>query len=551
MNKEKLKVPEWIPGPPGTGKTNEWLKDKYKKCLEKYPWDRIVVLSHTNVAANAIIDSIKKIPKMKDVSKSKLDDQICTIHSYFRAEYINLEKYEKKDHDQFCIENPEMKHWNKKISWEKHPLYQISSHTHGRKETFLEYWAKCDVSNYEPYNINTLIKLKKKYDAYREDIKHKRVCFEDMIDNFIYKANCPKNIDVLIVDEAQDCSKPQIDALRKAATNTHEFIFIGDADQTIYEYSGADPNFFYKLSSTPEAKKAELKYGKRCGKTINTICKRIISPIWRKWGGNAERVWTPAEGVIGKSYWVPHIKQSCKAADILLDKIKNTNETFLFTYRGIPTDSHVSEFLQSHGIDYKYVSNEHPHVSRKDFRCFKEWPNFINNKVSKKQIMDFWPLMGKNVKVYKKGSVDVLKPLIDKEYNIQEMIDMGFVLPEAKQYKNFSEVLTKKDLKSKVPFIKKVIENGFNTEEMPRVEQDCIHKVKGLTFDNVIVDLSIYRQERNTDEAIRLAYVAYSRGKKDCWSIGTSNFRFKSSLAGIQNNRHYYLKEENDTQGYV
>jgi superfamily I DNA/RNA helicase len=128
---------------------------------------------------------------------------------------------------------------------------------------------------------------------------------------------------------------------------------------------------------------------------------------------------------------------------------------------------------------------------------------------------------------------------------------MGFILPEAKQYKNFSEVLTKKDLTSKVPFIKKVIENGFNTEKMPRVEQDCIHKVKGLTFDNVIVDLSIYRQERNTDEAIRLAYVAYSRGKKDCWSIGTSNFRFKSSLAGIQNNRHYYLKEEDDTQRYV
>ena len=64
MNREELKVPEWIPGPPGTGKTSQWLRDKYKECLEKYPWDRIVVLSHTNVAADAIIDSIKKIPKM-------------------------------------------------------------------------------------------------------------------------------------------------------------------------------------------------------------------------------------------------------------------------------------------------------------------------------------------------------------------------------------------------------------------------------------------------------------------------------------------------------
>ena len=554
MNKEKLKVPEWIPGPPGTGKTSQWLRNKYKECLEKYPWDRIVVLSHTNVAANAIIDSVKEIPKMKDVSKSKLEDQICTIHSYFRGEYINLEKYEREDHLLFCKENPEMNHWNKISSWEKHPLYQICSFAHGMNLTLTEYWSKYErenIENYAPYNIKTLVNLKIKYDAYRNDIKHKRVSFEDMIDNFIFKAHCPNNIDVLIVDEAQDCSRPQIDALRKAATNTKEFIFIGDADQTIYEYSGADPNFFYKLSSTPEAKKAELKYGKRCGKTINTICKRIISPIWKKWGDNAERIWTPAEGVIGNSYWIPHIKQSCKSMDILLNKIINTNETFLFTYRGTPTDKFVSEFLQNHGIDYKYVSNEHPHVSRKDFRCFKQWPNFINNKVSKKQIMDFWPLVGKSVKVFKKGSVDILKPLIDKEYNIQELIDMNLILPEAKQYKNFSEVLIKKDLENKIPFIKKVIKNGFDTETMPRVQQDCIHKVKGLTFDNVVVDLSTYRQERYNDESIRLAYVAYSRGRKDCWSIGTSNHRFKSSLAGIQNNRHYYLKEENDTQRHV
>lgn len=546
MNKETLKIPQWIPGPPGTGKTSEWLFNKYVECLKKgIRWDRIVVLSHTNVAALAIIESVKRIPEMKEVSKTKLEDQICTIHSYFRGEYVTLKKYEKEDHDNFCKENFEMKHWNKRKKWDKHPLYQISSHTHGRKESFKTYWAKCDKKNYEPYSLNTLNKLKKKYDDWRNDSKHKRLSFEDMIDNFIFNANCPNDIDVLIVDEAQDCSKPQIDALRKAATNAKEFIFIGDADQTIYEYSGADPDFFYELSSTPEAKKVELKYGKRCGKTINTICKKIIAPIWRKWGDNAERIWTPAEGVVGESYWIPHLRQPCKSMDVLLDKIKNTDETFLFTYRGNPTDTHVSEFLKDHGIDYKFVSNEHPHVAREDFRCFKKWPDFINNKVSKKQVKDFWPLIGKSVKVHGKSNVDVLKPLIDKEYNIQELIDLGFIKAEAKQYEKFSEVLTDKDLILKIPFIKKVIANNFDTEKMPRVELDTIHKVKGLTFENIVVDLSTYREEKNTDEAIRLAYVAYSRGKKDCWSIGTSNFKYRSSLANIQNNRYYYLREEN------
>ena len=51
-----------------------------------------------------------------------------------------------------------------------------------------------------------------------------------MIDNFLYYSKAPTDIDVLIVDEAQDCNKPQIEALQKAATNVDEdkFLFVSD-----------------------------------------------------------------------------------------------------------------------------------------------------------------------------------------------------------------------------------------------------------------------------------------------------------------------------------
>jgi DNA polymerase III alpha subunit len=78
-------------------------------------------------------------------------------------------------------------------------------------------------------------------------------------------------------------------------------------------------------------------------------------------------------------------------------------------------------------------------------------------------------------------------------------------------------------------------------EEPPRVKYDTIHKVKGLTFDNIVVDLSIYRPEPLNFEPVRLAYVAYSRGKTDCWSIGSSS-PSRASLAGIQNNRREILE---------
>ena len=38
-------------GPPGTGKTSTFITSKYKELLQKYNYKKIIILSHTNVAA--------------------------------------------------------------------------------------------------------------------------------------------------------------------------------------------------------------------------------------------------------------------------------------------------------------------------------------------------------------------------------------------------------------------------------------------------------------------------------------------------------------------
>ena len=550
-----LKIPNFIPGPPGTGKTHKWLKNKYAGFLKKYPWDRIVILSHTNTAADEIVKAVKKvnketglpdIPEIAHIADTNLQDQICTIHSYFKAEYLNIKKYEHADHKVFCKKNSGMNIVKKNTPWDKHPLYEFISHAHGKgydltsEEELEKFWALCDRSRYQNYRLQGeggLLKLKEKYDEWRNDPEHKRISFVDMIDNFRFKAAIPTDIDVLIVDEAQDCSKPQIAALQKAATYAKEFIFIGDADQTIHEYAGSDPEYFYQLANTEQAKANELTEGLRCGQTINKICKNIIAPVWEKKGKLSERTWT-STNVVGKSYYIPGLDQGCKARDVLINKILNTDETFLFTYRGNPTHEHINKFLQNNGIDYKRVSSS-AHVSREYFGCFKNWKTFMNDKVSKQQIKDYWKLMGSKVKVYGQGDVDKLKPLIDREYNVQELIDAGYLKPEVKQFERLSQLLNHEQLKDneklikKIPYINKVLTNGMDTTKKPRVQHDTIHKVKGLTFDNIIVDLSTYYPETKGFEATRLAYVAYSRGRIDCWTIGSSA---PYSLAKIQKN---------------
>ena len=93
------------------------------------------------------------------VPDTKLEDQICTIHSYFRGEYLPLQKYEKDEHKKFCDENIAMKHWNKG-SWDKHPLYAFDSHAHGKEMTYDEYWMVCNANAYYPYNKYHLKNLK-------------------------------------------------------------------------------------------------------------------------------------------------------------------------------------------------------------------------------------------------------------------------------------------------------------------------------------------------------------------------------------------------------
>jgi len=541
-----LKIPNFIPGPPGTGKTHKWLKNKYVDLLKKYPWDRIVILSHTNTAADEIIKAVNKLPELKNVPDTNLQDQICTIHSYFRAEYLNIKKYEREDHTVFCKENSGMNIVKKNTPWEKHPLYEFISHAHGKgydltSDVELEkYWALCERSRYQNYRLQGeggILELKKQYDKYRENPEHRRVSFVDMIDNFRFKSEVPKDIDVLIVDEAQDCSKPQIHALQIAATHAKEFIFIGDADQTIHEYAGSDPEYFYQLANTEEAKANELTEGLRCGQTINKICKNIIKPVWKDKGKLSERTWTPTD-VVGNSYYIPGLDQGCKAKDTLINKILNTDETFLFTYRGNPTHKSINTFLQDNGIDYKTVSGG-AHVSREHFSCFKNWKTFMNDKVSKQQVKEYWKLMGSKIKVNGLGDVDKLKSLRDKGWNMQELIDEGYLKPEVKQFNTLSEVLNHEALSknekliSKIPYINKVLTSGMDTTKKPRVKHDTIHKVKGLTFDNIIVDLSVWRPEPRNFEPTRLAYVAYSRGKTDCWTIGSSG---PYSLAKIQDN---------------
>ena len=83
---------QFMVGPPGTGKTSKFITSKYVELLKKFDYKKIIILSHTKVAAAEIRDEILKLPEMQNVTKEALKYNICTIHRYCKKKATIGEK---------------------------------------------------------------------------------------------------------------------------------------------------------------------------------------------------------------------------------------------------------------------------------------------------------------------------------------------------------------------------------------------------------------------------------------------------------------------------
>jgi len=507
---------QFMVGPPGTGKTSTFITKKYTELLinKKFNYKKIIILSHTNVAADEIKDEILKLDEMKDVTKKALEHNICTIHHYCKHKATIGERVlEYDDYKNLCrIDSIFQRHKVTQSQFDnrEHGYFKFVKEAYGFNRSLKEHWKKSNkkYNGYSITDIELMLPIVEKYNK-----ENGKLDFHDMIKRFIDKAIEP-DIDALIVDEAQDSNKTQKIALDKIATNAKEYWFVGDPDQTIFEWAGANAHEFYTLSKGAK----ELEQGHRCSKTINDLCKNIIKPIWDHYG--THRIWKPTD-IKGNYYHLPNLKNNCSAMETLLDKIKNTTETFLFTYRQKPSDAWIKNFFKQHGIEFAHVWKNTAHVSKKELRCHKYWPDFIKGRpMTLKQIKDFWNYIGSKVIVHGKGE-ETFDGWINKFYTINDLIDKKYLKENCVQYNDFALIRTKTE-KDRIVYINKILRNGCDLEEDIRVKYANIHTVKGLTFDNVIVDETRFRPEDYFSQ-LRLKYVAYSRGKYDCWKIASQD----------------------------
>ena len=531
-----------IAGPPGTGKTT-YLVERYYDALSKYQPADIMVISHTNTAANHIRGKILDIESMNNylqktginvlgiiqANKKTLERHVSTIHKYCKDQLLGSAVLEINDYDilklKYPIFNDHTK--NKKFYFtqqlfKSHPFFKFISFARDNGKELTKYYRELsyeDKNEYK-YSIQELNEMNDLYVKYKTNPKINGgrtniLDFQDMVEKFCKLKKDPV-IKVLMVDEAQDSSFIQREAEKKMSKNSDLFYKAGDPDQTIFEFAGADPHSFHLEFAHPEV---ELEQGYRCPRLINEWCREVIKPIWIEY--EYTRTWKPREEngrvVEGEIFNLMNLKQDPNLHE-LSNRLLNTEETFIFTYRGGEPEE-IIDFLIKNNMPMKFLSDKIQSFSypKKEIDVQRMYSTFYSGE--ELSLTKIKKIIKSIDSVYYQPTfkLETLEKLDNKHYTIDYFIDNNFLSPIIKKTSDFQNITARSDLKIK-NYVRNIVNNNRDLEE-PRVFVANIHTIKGMEFDNVVLDLKINREERTKNDKRRIKFVAGSRARKTLWTI--------------------------------
>ncbi len=536
-----------IAGPPGTGKTTKLVEIYYKHLVEQYSPTDIIVISHTNTAADHIrgkiyadesIDDFQKktgheiFHRVKQ-SKASLEENVTTVHKFcknrvkgkaFLIEDYDILKTLYPLFDKYTLNKKPLKSVQGLVN--THPFFKFKTAAKDNGREILDYYRSLTFEEKEDYQYTAeeLIKMQEYYIKFKTNEKingrtTKIIDFQDMVEDFYNNKEeseklC-KDIKILIVDEAQDSSVIQRKAEEVMSKNVDYFYKAGDPDQAIFEFAGAAPDLFHREFANPEI---ELEQGYRCPRIINDYCKKIIQDIWEEY--NYTRTWKPREEngkiVEGEIFNLSSLTQDPYASE-LKNRIQNTTEDFIFTYRG-GEPREMIHYLMEIGMPIAIPNKEKSKFQFKyptnDVKNQREFLAFSKGEM--KSLTKIKAMFKGMHPQYQLKTIEELESVDSGSYDINWLVDKGFVVPGVKNINDFQKISKVSTIQMK-NYIREIVNNNRDLEKK-RVFLENIHTIKGKEFDNVVFDFKLTRQE-NLFSKKRMKFVACSRARKTLWLL--------------------------------
>lgn len=262
-------------GPPGTGKTTRLATRDIPRACEKFGNDKIMVTSFTKAGAKEIAHK----PSMETGQTIMVNpENVGTLHSII---YNALGSP--------GIAEVHAKEWN-----ESYPSMAIG----GVSADVLDEGGTLDGTSkaargemllnalnihrnrmtWNPSTANPSVKhFKKLWDEWKK--ANNLMDFTDLIEYaHTDMPYAPNNPEVLFVDEAQDFTKLQLSVIRRWGLSTQWIVLVGDDDQTIYGFTGAQHNAFLQPPVEPKFKTV-LKHSFRVPAAVLRRSQQLIRQV--------------------------------------------------------------------------------------------------------------------------------------------------------------------------------------------------------------------------------------------------------------------------------
>lgn len=329
--------------------------------------------------------------------------------------------------------------------------------------------------------------------------------FTDMVARYASEGKPIAGVRVAAIDEAQDLTHIQWQAVRRAFSEVERLYIVGDDDQAIYKWAGADIDTFLKISSEPEI----LLHSHRLPHRIHQyaqliagrIAKRFNKPYLPRDGqGRVEFHQQPESVDLSSGRWLLLARNSFH-----LERLESQVRDSGYTY----TTRHISAVVATH-VEAMFL-----------------WEKIRSGKqktLTSREVRLITKMLGRPIPAIKdRGTFTPAEVGIKGDLPVWHEALLG-IEGEKRQYYTAC-------LRSKEKLRSDALPDGTRPPFKPRIRIETIHGVKGAEEDNVLVlsdmtNKTMRGYELDPDAEHRVFYVAVTRAKESLHIIAPQGDRY-------------------------
>jgi superfamily I DNA/RNA helicase len=500
-------------GPPGTGKTytliERVLKTKLRKGIQP---EKIAFISFTNKAVNTAVDrALSAFPhySVENFTRFKTLHKYC--RRYFKEEIFDI----KNCMIDFALQESILKRSDRRLEDDEFIYKDWSLGIYDKARNMMEDPIK--VFKKESYKKDNIDVFQRKISTYEHYKQNSFIDFTDMIERAIDEIDFPE-LDVLILDEAQDFTPLQWSVLYKMAENSKRIYLAGDDDQGIYQWNGADSKYF---TTYFPGRKVVLRKTRRFGKAIHHFTEIIRRGILN----SEEKEYLPDETKQGS------VKRYLNFREIDF----NQQGTWYILGRVNRVVNELRMAAKEAGL-YFGDNKGNKSFDRKQWQAIKAWTAISNGKTINKSDAEMMYRYIRDIEkdAFRTETFWIGEPDF-KTYNFETLKEWcGLIVPDEKKNKEWWWILRRNfTSRQKIYFIRLLKRYGQKQlNDDPTIIIDTIHSVKGGEADHVVLASKndyasdFYRKNKEDQSGERKVYYTGASRAKNSLHILSTDYKY-------------------------